>query len=181
MAPRISWRGEAATKPELDLQEAAEDTEELIYPLITRIGANCLRRNTPMNRKQDGDTMCFSATSAAFCEIWTEASTAYRAKRHRPKHENGTGMGDCPRIARMRANAALGFCNPKLETRKAEPEFFAHETHERHEREVKVNGKVKAKNTSATSAAFCKIWIEVLPPNTANIGLTEISVNQRFS
>ena len=37
--PRNTWRGGAATKQELVLQEAAEDTEELICPLITRICA----------------------------------------------------------------------------------------------------------------------------------------------
>jgi hypothetical protein len=40
MQSRITWRGGAATKPELILQEAAEGTEELICPLITRISAD---------------------------------------------------------------------------------------------------------------------------------------------
>ena len=35
LKPQIAWCGGAATRPELVLQKAAEDTEEMICPLIT--------------------------------------------------------------------------------------------------------------------------------------------------
>jgi hypothetical protein len=64
MQSRITWRGGAATKPELILQEAAEGTEELICPLITRISADGEPRPTPESGFTEGRRGSGEMTSA---------------------------------------------------------------------------------------------------------------------
>jgi hypothetical protein len=66
----------------------------------------------------------------------------------------------------MGTDAALEVCNPEPETRNSELGFIGHEVFSA---------------TSATSATFCKIWIEVLTAKRreeARIsGLAKMSVN----
>ena len=78
IGPRTAWRGGAATEPELVLQEAAEDTEELICPLITRICADALPhdpRSSALSAEDSGHEVFF-AISATSCRIRIEVLTA---------------------------------------------------------------------------------------------------------
>ena len=63
----------------------------------------------------------------------------------------------------MVADAGLGIGNSKPETQISKPDSNSPTKHTKGKVSVRVKVKVKekGKNTSAISAAFCKIWIEV--------------------
>jgi hypothetical protein len=109
-------RGGAATKPGLILQEVAEDTEELICPLITRISADWILQNPRSSAPsaENSDTACGGALRhGATCQSrllkCTQENIIFRYSSM--QWPAGWGAGRTFAWSRSPARPTAGFCS----------------------------------------------------------------------